>query len=169
MSVYKFEVFGTDPDTGYKISRMVQIDSKDREAITQFTWTLKPVHGAPGRYHAVREVRIGNRKQTIRMHRVISEAQRDTRTVHLDGNTLNNRRSNLAQRRLNPWTGRNSGFRGVHQTRAGRWEAKIEFAGLEYVLTPKGGVADPVAAARLFNEAALKLYGTHAHLNEVPA
>jgi len=168
MSTYSFRIFGKDPTTGESISRMVMIDRKDKGFISQFEWKLKPVSGThKDRYHAVREVSIGGRKQTIRMHRVLSEASRDTRTIHLDGNTLNNRRSNLSQRKLNPWTGRDSGFRGVHQIAAGRWTASIEFAGIDYTLTPKDGVDNPVKAAVLYNEAATKLYGTHASLNEV--
>lgn len=168
MSGYSFAIYGKDPVTKRVISRTVTIDRKDKDFITQFEWKLKPVSGdKKGRFHAVRDVSIGGRKQTIRMHRVLSEASRDTRTVHIDGNTLNNKRSNLLQKKLNPWTGRESGFRGVHQIAAGRWKASISFAGLDYDLTPKGGVNDPVKAARLYNEAATKLYGSHASLNEV--
>jgi len=167
-AVHTFQISGFDPESGKKITRTVQIDREDKEFITQFNWTLKRVSGAlPVRYHAVREVSIGGRKQTIRMHRVISEAASDTRTVHIDGNTLNNRRANLAQRKLNPWTGRVSGLIGVHQATAGRWTAQIEFAGLTYDLTPRGGVDDPAKAARVYNDAAMKLFGKHAVLNVI--
>ncbi len=168
MSTYSFEIRGPHWETGEEITKTVIIDQKSRDFITQFEWKLKPVSGGPrDRYHAVREVSIGGRKQTVRMHRVLSEAARDTRTIHLDGNTLNNRLSNLVQRKLNPWTSRDSGFRGVHQIAAGRWRAEIEFAGLNYTLTPKDGVTDPVKAALLYNAAATKLYGTHASLNRI--
>ena len=167
MSAHSFQIHGFDP-SGRPVSKSVIIDHKDKDFITQFRWTLKPVEGThPVRYHAVREVTIGGRKQTIRMHRLFSEGVRDTRTVHLDGNTLNNRRSNLSQRKLNPWTGRPSGFHGVHQIKAGRWKAEINFAGNDYLLTPNDGVSDPVIAARAYNAAAKKLYGNRATLNEV--
>lgn len=143
------------------------VDDADYKYLSQFAWKSKRSDGTKANLHAVREVRIGQHRLTIRMHRVIAEPRSDQRIIHIDGNTLNNTRRNLQLRTLRPWTGRsqNSGYRGVHQVSTNRWKAEIDFAGNTHLLTDSA--TDARSAAILYNEAAKKLYGSAAHLNDV--
>lgn len=145
-------------------SNTVVIDNKDYDFLSQFRWRSKKSHGTVEIEHAVRDVTIGNKKVTVRMHRLITEADSDQVVFHLNGNGLDNRRSNLQLRTINPWTGRpdECGFIGVNQTGPSKWEAVISFAGNTYNL---GEFDDPEYAAETYDAAARSVYGTHAVVN----
>lgn len=141
------------------------VSDQDYEFLSQFPWRAKRSDGAHDIFHAVRDVEIGGKRLTIRMHRLITEADQDQLVRHIDGDGLNNQRSNLQLCTLKPWTGRpmGSGFRGVHQVATNRWRAEIEYAGRIHTI----GVEydDARFAARAYDEAARKLYGRNAVTN----
>lgn len=92
---------------------------------------------------------------------------------HVNRNGLDNRRTNLRpvsgsenqqNRRLN--TNNTSGYRGVSRTGTGRWAARLAKDGRRYGL---GWHPTPEAAAQAYNEAATRLYGPDAALNELPS
>lgn len=141
------------------------VDDEDFEFLNQFEWKTKVSDGSDKNLHAVREIRVGNKRMTIRMHRLVTEARFDDRVIHINGRTLDNRRSNLQKRRLRPWTGRpnNAGFRGVEQVATNRWKVTLDFAGRSHVLSDT--MDDPVRAAHLYDDAVLKLYGKNAITN----
>ena len=138
------------------------LDDQDYEFFKQFSWRKKLSDGSDI-YHVVRDVDLGDRKITIRSHRLITEARRDQFVVHLNHNGLDNRRRNLQVRTVRPWTGRpqKSGFRGVHQSGSG-WTARIDFAGNNYVL---GEGSDPRELALIYDDVARRLYGANAVTN----
>lgn len=141
------------------------VDDADFPFLNQFEWRAKRSEGSANRIHAVRNVLVGNRKVTIRMHRLITEAGYDQHVYHLNGNGLDNRRKNLQLRTLKPWTGRPnlSGYRGVHQLGTNRWRAEIEFAGRIHALGD--AFASPKDAAIAYDQAAVLLYGDFARTN----
>ncbi len=118
-----------------------------------------------GKWHAVRELRVGNKRLTIRAHRLITEARADQRVTALNGNLLDCTRANLQTHTLRPWTGRpgHAGFLGVHQVNASRWRVTLDFAGQTILLTDQ--CTDPEKGARLYDRAARKLYGSNATTN----
>ncbi len=143
------------------------VDDQDYEHLSQFQWRRKKSDGSKGRgkFHAVRDVRLGNgKKLTIRMHRLVSEAKNDQGVFHINGNGLDNRRRNLQPRTYKPWTGRpnESGFHGVNQLSSNTWEAEIEFSGSKHSL---GTFNDAATAARAYDEIARRLYGKNAVTN----
>ena len=73
---------------------VVLVDDDDMEWLSKWTWR-KHTDGS-----AVRMVYYGNKHKTrvhriYRMHRVIMDAPRSLEVDHIDGNQLNNMRSNL--------------------------------------------------------------------------
>lgn len=141
------------------------VDDADYEFLNQFTWYAKLSDGSNDLYHAVRNVTLNDKNITIRMHRLITEARHDQHVYHIDGDTLNNRRSNLQLRTLNPWTGRplDAGFRGVHQVSNNKWRAEVLFAGRMYNLGNEFETAQD--AAMMYDTAVRKLYGNNAITN----
>lgn len=141
---------------------VVLVDDADYDFLSQFSWYGKAEYGG---LHAVRSVTLtGIGAITVRMHRLITEADKDQIVKHINGNTLDNRRANLQLRTLNPWSGRPeaAGYRGVNQIGASQWNAEIEFAGQKYNL---GSFDDPKEAAHIYDNAATKLFGKNAIRN----
>jgi len=130
------------------------------------------------RWHALRNgkltyarssIKAGNRFRTVLMHRLILGAEPGEQVDHIDGDGLNNRRSNLRiatpMQNARNKAGRGlSAFAGVR--RAGdKWKSTISPAGLEIHL----GLFDTEAeAAGVYNAAARRVYGEFARLNPVP-
>ena len=89
---------------------------------------------------------------------------------HIDGNSLNNRRSNLRictprQNTANRAKTRNgtSRFKGVHFcTRDRKWRAQIGVDGARRFI---GDFDDEVEAARAYDRKAAELFGEFAYLN----
>jgi hypothetical protein len=88
---------------------------------------------------------------------------------HIDGNGLNNRRSNLrpsspaenGKNRKKQRGKTSSPFKGVSK-HGEKWQASIQADGEQKYL---GVYDDPVAAARAYDLAAIKYHKTHAHTN----
>jgi hypothetical protein len=141
----------------------VAVDDDDYKYLSEFSWRGKKSDGGKQR-HAVRDVRLGSTKITIRMHRLIAEAGTDDIVHHVNGNGLDNRKRNLQARLIRPWTTRakNAAFRGVQNLSASEFQAEIEFIGTQYIL---GVYESPNEAARVYDTAAIDLYGSSARTN----
>jgi hypothetical protein len=113
------------------------IDAEDVplvEGRNWFTWK-----NSRGRVYAQRQSRLDGpgkqRQRVLPMHRVIVDAPDDMFVDHIDGDGLNNRRSNLRivtnaqnmQNRGKP-SNNTSGYKGVSKNRT-RWEAVIRAHG----------------------------------------
>jgi hypothetical protein len=90
---------------------------------------------------------------------------------HVDGDPLNNVRSNIRpttyqQNAFNRKTPNNNttGYKGVHRTTSGKFEARIKIAGVLYNL---GSFETPEKAAVAYNEAAERSFGEFAKTNQV--
>ena len=99
----------------------------------------------------------------ILMHRLILGAKPGQLVDHIDGNGLNNRRSNIriannAQNQHNTTKTRGrSKFKGVSfKTRKNRWEASIRVNGKRHWL---GIFKEEAAAAAAYRSAAMRLHG----------
>ena len=141
---------------------VVKVDDADYDYLSKFSWRSKKSHGGT-QSHAVRDVTLGKKKVTVRMHRLITESDVNEHVFHVNGNGLDNRRSNLQKRVKNAWTGRadSSGYLGVDKK--GRWyHSEIEFTGRTYEL---GRFSSAEDAARAYDDAARGLYGQHARVN----
>lgn len=143
------------------------VDEADYPELSLYKWQL---HDTGGKQYARRTYRDGTKKVNVYMHRVIllGEPEID----HIDGDGLNNSRSNLRhatrseQMRWRRMNRSRSGYKGVYkQSRSERFYARIECDGVTYGL---GTYDTPEEAARAYNTKAAELFGQFAHLNVIP-
>jgi len=138
------------------------VDRDDYLSRVRFTkWTLD------GTGYAV--AKIGGKK--VSLHRILTGAQKGEIVDHIDGDKLNNLRTNLriVTSRQNRWNspGRpgTSRYTGVCWDRSkGVWKAQINARG---VFRHLGYFTSEEDAARAYNAAAEAAYGDYARLNEV--
>lgn len=111
----------------------------------------------------------------VLMHRLIMNVPESMEVDHIDGNGLNNRRSNLrvctrSQNGKNRKLAKNnkSGYHGVHfantEKRKKRWVASIRVNGIKRVI---GRFYTPLEAAHAYNRVALQNHKEFASLNKV--
>lgn len=140
------------------------VDDEDWPLVSRHRWQAHPIRSNYGGFY-VKCSKLGY------MHRAILRAPKGMLVDHIDGNGLNNRRSNLrlATRQQNCVNRRRgyttrSGYRGVYPTdRPNRtWTVEITVNGRRYRL---GRFDDKVAAAREYDALALEHFGEYAVLN----
>src|SRR2546430_1781983 len=154
------------PLAGYGGIYSTLIDDADLDLINGYHWRAFPGHA--GVFYAVRRiVKPDGSPTTQRMHQLITGwAQTD----HVNGDGLDNRRSNLrpatshqngANRKSH--RGSSSQFKGVSLHKpTGKWKVQIQVHGDRMHL---GLLADEVEAARLYDRAALQHFGEFARPN----
>lgn len=162
----------TIPLLGAKAAgRVTHVDDADLPLVQQYRWhvieRIEPNGHQWGPY-VVAKAPTGRRGgRTIYMHILIMGGKG---IDHIDGDTLNNRRSNLrfatpAQNMVNRGSqdGSTSRFKGVHWDRKRRaWYAQI---GVNYHVRNLGRFADEEAAARAYDAEAFAAWGEFARLN----
>ena len=142
---------------------IVKVDDDDFDYLSEFKWRGKQSDGGK-QCHAVRDVTLGKKKVTVRMHRLLTEASSTDIVHHVNEDGLDNRKRNLQSRPIRPWTGRadTAAFRGVISVSKDRYAATIEFTSRDYGL---GEYTTPEAAARAYDKAARDIYGSDARTN----
>lgn len=146
------------------------IDDSDYEVLSQWKWR-KTNYGYAGRMkHISGGWRAGNKKvKLILMHRLIMDVPEDMQTDHINGDRLDNRRSNLRivtqlqnaqnSRKMaskNPFMGT-----CLHKP-TGKWQAQIRLWGK---LTYLGLFESREAAAEIYKESARKNRGEFSHVD----
>lgn len=144
------------------------IDAADFDLVAGFKWYAKK-HGKT--FYAATNGPRPERRQ-LQMHRLILGLPHDDEreTDHVDGDGLNNRRSNLrtAARQQNNCNkglqvNNSSGFKGVHWHVTDKlFIARIQKDGRRIYL---GHFKDPSEAARAYDRAAAEHHGAFARLN----
>ena len=130
------------------------------------------VSGDLGRVLALHELGLcrNYNRSIVGMHRVIMNAPKGMLVDHIDGNGLNNRRSNLRlctnkenARNARPSKGGSSRYKGVcwHKAKK-KYDARIEVDGKRYCL---GYFADEIEAAVTYDIKAMQLFGDFAYFN----
>ena len=147
---------------------VAKVDDEDYERLSRHKWYANKSYSV---WYARRVEKLPDGKWvTIRMHREIMGAKPGQQLDHIDGNGLNNTRSNL-RFATNQENARNrgfrsdntSGFKGVSwNDQRGKWTAYIRLNGKQKHI----GVFDSVVkAACAYDAAALDAYGQFARLN----
>jgi hypothetical protein len=135
------------------------IDDADLPIIQVHRWHISSKDG-----HAYAGTWIRNAH--VRMHRLIIGATKGAVVDHINGNTLDNRRSNLRvcthRQNLANSGARTGRFKGVSHTRHGGWRATIHIGKKQ---THLGIFETEEAAARAYDAAAIRLHGEFARLN----
>ncbi len=136
------------------------VDAADYNRLRKHKWYAQRYGG-----NVYASCRINGR--TVYMHRMIMRPRKGYVVDHIDGNGLNNCRSNLrvCTPRQNLGNrgprGGSSRFVGVSR-HAGKWEAKIIYHGKRFYL---GRYNDEVEAAKARDRKAVELLGPYAYLN----
>lgn len=141
---------------------VAHIDDEDEWVLAGRKW----VASFSGRkWYVVR----GKGKTREYLHRLIVGAGKGVVVDHIDGDTMNNTRSNLriCSKQQNSWNSKKresfSGFKGVAQHKD-RWTARLTINGKNLYL---GLFDNKQDAAISYNEAAKRHFGAFARLNNV--
>ena len=145
------------------------VDDEDYERFSRFSWFAQ---AAGDGFCATRRQRENGKKLAIYLHREIVNAPIGLEVDHINGNPLDNRRSNLrlcthAQNMANRKQHKHSAarFKGVRWCRDHKkWRAEIYVRGKRIHL---GYFANDEDAAKAYNEAATLHFGEFARPNEV--
>ncbi|RAK52107.1 AP2/ERF family transcription factor [Phenylobacterium deserti] len=142
------------------------VDDADFDWLSQWKWMCsnggRAVRGPRG------EERYPKRHRLIMMHRQLLQAPDGLEVDHIDGDPLNNQRSNLRlcthQQNMKNRSGyRSDKLKGAFFNRSiGRWQAVIVCDGRRHYLGTFGAELD---AALAYDKAARELHGAFARLN----
>jgi hypothetical protein len=138
------------------------VDAEDYERLSKYKWHAV---NTGGKFYAYR----CRNKRSISMHRIIMGEPKGKVVDHIDGNSLNNRRSNLRictvaeNIRNRRRTGGVSRYKGVcFVKRLNKWQAEITFNGRQIHI---GIFKDEISAGRAYDKKAKELFGEFACLN----
>jgi hypothetical protein len=149
------------------IGKLVLVDECDAEKLSGIKFHLSP-------YGYARTRKRENGKITVHMmhHMITGKPPAGLVADHINGNRLDNRRSNLrfctmGQNNMNvrAYAKNKTGFKGVQPQGLSSYSAAIGYLGKNIHL---GTFKDPVSAAIAYNEAAKRYHGEFALLNEIP-
>lgn len=144
------------------------VDDEDYEKISRHRWY---VNLNKRRQYAHRQYRYRGKQVLVLMHRLIINAPKGKNVDHIDGDGLNNQKSNLrlctqAQNLWNQcrWSknGLSRRYKGVQRDQKGKWAVFISINGVTHRL---GRYAHEIAAAREYDKLARLLHGEFAFLN----
>jgi hypothetical protein len=141
-----------------------RIDDGDYELVSRYKWRI---YVAPKTSYAHANIGTGRARKDVRMHVLITGKRG---LDHIDGDGLNNQRSNLreatsAQQKMNrrKSDGKSSRYKGVSWNASrGRWYAHITGANRPRHI---GVFTDEAEAARAYDAAAREAFGAFARLN----
>lgn len=152
-------------------NRFALVDDLDYGQLSQFKWC---VCKGCNTFYAMRSANICGKRTTIQMHReILGLSHKDGKhTDHIDGNGLNNSRSNLRictnqQNSFNRKSSRGSSsvFKGVNWYKRNRkWMAYIRHKNRRIHI---GYFINEIDAANAYNRAAQKHFGEYAKLNNL--
>ncbi len=144
----------------------VVVDDEDCDELNKYKWhVLKKKHLI---YARRQSPRVNGVQHTILMHRII--LPNCIEVDHIDGNGLNNVRSNLrpadcsdnAHNRRKQLLNTSSIYKGVSLHRDGKFQASIGYVNRRIYI---GLFTGEVEAAKAYDRAAIELYGIFASLN----
>lgn len=147
------------------------IDDDDYESVSRYKWyRVRPAKSRTLNYAAAKNYPDGGRS-TLLMHRLIINAPKGVVVDHIDGDGLNNQKTNLrlctqGQNNFNSRINKTntSGFIGVCPHGKNSYRAYISINNKTIHI---GNFKDPKEAAKARNEVASRLRGEFAVLNPV--
>ncbi len=144
-----------------KIKGYALVDDEDFEWLNRWKWCMSKNNG-----YAIHDINTKKLKERIRMHRLILDTPQGMLTDHINGDKLDNRRSNLRictmkentrNRRMSKKN--TSGYKGVRwHKRNKKWMVVIKEKHI-------GQFNNKIDAAKVYNQKAKELFGEFARLN----
>lgn len=139
------------------------VDDEDYEWLSKIRWYA---HKIKNNIYVIARIK----KEHSYMHRVVAKTPKGMTTDHIDGNGLNNQKSNLrnclsSENLMNRGKQANnkSGYKGVWwSTRDKKYCAQIKAKGKKINL---GSFDDPLDAAMAYDRAAIEFHGKYAKTN----
>ena len=139
------------------------IDDSDWEIVKNFSW-----HFSCG--YAVRSIKIDGNNGTLALHRFLMNTPKGFDTDHINGDKLDNRRSNLriCTRSQNSMNSRRkkyftSKYKGVSWYKRDKcWRSYVNLSGKQFHL---GYFDSEIQAAKAYDMKAIEIYGNFACLN----
>lgn len=141
------------------------VDDQDQWLLTSAAWVPQVSRSRAVYWKA----KVGGKVQYL--HRLLAGAGNGELVDHIDGDTINNRRSNL---RRCDWSGSNANrqrkrtsrapYKGITQTPSGRWLAQIMWR-KQYHRVGLFDSAELAAAA--YDQKAIELHGEFARINNI--
>lgn len=154
---------------GWKFRGMFKaiVDDEDFNLINSFAWSYCVLSDRPYAITTLPKNHAGRRQML--MHQMIMGISDGMDIDHIDGNGLNNSRSNLrvctrAQNLRNSSARKQRKYKGVQRVVGGKYIAKICFNGLHIHL---GTFETEIEAAMAYNQAAKEYHGDFARLNDI--
>lgn len=146
------------------------VDDEDFEYLNQWRWHTS-YYGYANRRRHIKSSRKDQKFEMIKMHRLIMGAPTGMYVDHINGDKLDNRKSNLrvctnAQNSANQQlrAANTSGYKGVTlDKRRGKWIAQIR---INYKNNFLGYFDDKIEAAQAYNRKAKEVWGEYAKINE---
>jgi hypothetical protein len=142
--------------------KVALVDDEDYGWLMKFKWSVSREYASRG----------NGANKKIRMHREIMGAPSSAEVDHINGNTLDNRKSNLRvvthsenmkNRKLN--SNSKTGYKGVcYDKLNGMYHVTLRYNGKKVFL---GRYKNVVDAALAYNRGALEYFGEFARLNEI--
>jgi len=157
----------------YELS--VYVDEEDYQTLKLWDYGLSKIIGRNTTF--IQTYKNGKRSSLHRLIMGLADAPRSVYVDHIDGNGLNNYRTNLRvtdnsgnqrNRRKHLSDKYTSSYKGVHfrsYNKIENWVAQIRLSGKTRHI---GYYRTEIEAARAYNEAAKQLFGPMALLNELP-
>lgn len=148
--------------SGKNSDKFAIVDKEDYDKLSQYKWFLHPTG------YVRRNLKGGGQ---ILLHREIMNTPEDLFTDHINGNRLDNRKTNLriCTARQNSYNKKSNypnplGVRGVSQRYGKRFYVRIKTSqGHKYI----GAYDNLIDAARAYDDAARKYHGEFAILNNI--
>ena len=157
--------------------KYAHVDDQDFHKLLGYDWIAKPSKGKNGttytEYAIFREYVLGKRI-SVRMHRLILDAPDGVHVDHIDGNGLNNMRSNLRictakdnQGNRRKFSITSSQYKGVcWNKKTSKWRAQLSSSRQRIFV---GEFDSELDAAHAYDSAALQYFGEFARVNTYEA
>lgn len=137
------------------------VDNNMFDYLNQWKWTLE-------KRYAVRKVK----NKAIYMHRLVAKPSDGLEVDHINGNSLDNRKTNLRVcthkqncQNTKKQSNNTSGYKGVSFNKGkNKWKAYINIDRRQVFLGYHNEIKD---AARKYNEAAIRYFGEFARINKL--
>ena len=149
--------------------KVTLVDDADYEWLSSWKWCAN-TNGSRSHWYARRNCYDGPHRTTVRIHRVIMDAQPGEQVDHINRNGLDNRRENLRicshsenQHNAAKRRGCSSRYKGIYWHKGhGKWVAQVGLTGSRHHL---GYFVNEIDAAHAYDDAARELHGEFACVN----